>query len=397
MIGNILTIFIYAVVYSISLFLFSVADRTSNSVKLKNIIIIAVLLLAFFASLRNFEVGTDTNSTLLEYFDIAGTFNSIPNILYSDLAANKIVFIVISKIIKMIGLGERVFLFIMEILVLAPIAAIAYIRKNRNSITSTMLFFLFLYYQLSFNWIRQCISASFLLLAIVVFCDGRKKNALIFAIISVLFHTSALLGIIMFTVAWISSNSNRKFLRRFLIMITVLATLILMRYWQTIALYLINQGILPASYRGYVNVFSGAHGQSYKGWFVIGTRTYIEYFLRILFFCIPSIIVLRSNGERMACNEKYRKEFYFFRMCSFLSVLIYSAGLIGLHTAYVNRITCYLDFANILYFGFACRKAIDSRRLVYTYYELCVFLLCIVYNIWLYYVLGWHATVPFYF
>ena len=180
-----------------------------------------------------------------------------------------------------------------------------------------------------------------------------------------------------------SNNKNTK--RKVL-------TFVIMYNWQRLSLLGIQMGILPNSYRGYINVFSGAHGTSFKGWFVIGIKTYVEYFLRILMFIIPTIV----SKEDMSSPER-KTQFSFFQIGALLSILIYSAAFFGLHTAYGNRVTYVLDGFNIIYFGFARFKTRTHKLGLVPASGLIVFLLCIVYNIWLYYMLGWHDTVPYYF
>lgn len=381
-------------IFIITYFFFVSANNAVSLQRKKILLFIGILILSIFSCMRNIEVGTDTAYTIELYFEGAKKYNSIKELLFSGISNSTLIFLVISKLLMLLGLGAKSFLFATQMLVLAPVAAVAYARREKTSISLTMMVFVLLYFQLSFNWIRQSISTAFLLLGITLFLENRKKSSIIVAIISVIFHASALLGILMFAVAWFSSKSKNKNFRRVLILVTIILTFVIMRSWKPLALWMINKGILPVSYMGYVNVFSGAYGGIYKGWFVIGQKTYVEYILRLAMFIIPGY-VLKSKADYSDGNNQIQ-EMNLFRMCSMLSFFIYSAALWGLHTAYGNRITYYLDFANIIYLGLCCRPRYDRKKLSITYTEATIFILILTYNIWLYYVLGWHATVPFY-
>ena len=398
MIETIGTIFTYAIVYSLAILLVSSADKTISIHRKKWKVSFAVIFLAFFSSLRDIEVGTDTVNTIVQYFDSAVKYNSIYTLFSSELSGSTIVFFLIAKFIMAIGLGYKTFLFCMTLLILIPVAVVAYMRRENTPMAATMMFFLFLYFQLSFNWIRQSIAASFLILSVVLFIGDKKKSSIIIALISILFHSSALLGLMLFIVAWFSSKSKSKLVRGFLVFITVLFAILIMTSWKMIALFMINQGILPASYIGYVNVFSGMHGSSFQGWFNVGLRTYGEYILRVGIFIVPFISVRHSHyNMRLANEENKGQEFALFKMCGFLSILIYSAGLFGLHTAYINRVTYFLDFSNIVYLGFTCNINKKHSKFVVPFSQVATFVIAFVYNIWLYYILGWHETVPFSF
>lgn len=396
MLDYVLTFEIYSILYIVTCSIFVLADYVRSTRSKKVLIAIAVLVLSAFASCRGIGVGTDTLNTIDQYFDTADQYKTFGALFFSGMSESTTIFVLIGKILKCFGLGYRSFLFVMELFAIIPIAMIAYLRRKENRIALTMAIYLILFYQLSFNWIRQSIAVAFLLLSVILFTKGRKIGTVIAALLSVLFHASAVIGIVMYVLAWFASRSKSKRKRAALIALSVLVTVFVMFSWKNIALFLIGKGILPSSYIGYVNVFSGASGAS-LGWFKIGLRTYAEFALRIMLFFVPLFFYKAPKYKNILPQVDKENDFFFFRMCACLSLLIYAAAFIGLHTTYANRMTYYLDVCNILYMGLVCKNKTSNRNIHISLAEICVLLLCICYNVWLYYVLGWHDTVPFVF
>lgn len=387
-----LTIILYLIVYISSFAFFCFADKAQKKQIAIRRIVIGVLILSIFAGVRDKSVGTDTAKTITLYFDEAKNISSLGT-LFSQfiLFRSSFIYLLLAKIVLKAGLGFRTFLTIIQVLTVGFVAACAYYRRKTTPIAITMLLFSLLYYQLSFNWIRQSITCSFLLFAVVLFFEGKKKKSVVIMLISILFHSSAIIGIALFVVILFISRVKKKYLNAVIILLTVILTII-MRNWQTIALIGIERGILPSTYQGYINVFSGAHGSTFLGWFIIGKKAYVEYALRVLMLLFPYLATRRksSRGENL-------DQYAFFQMGAFFSVLIYSAALFGLHTAYGNRVTICLDYLYIVYFGLMEYRTKSAKGLTVPLSGFFIILLCLFYNIWLYYVMGWHGTVPYHF
>lgn len=397
MVNTLFTLCLYGAVYLTAYFLFRIANNVQSLWGKKILLALGIVILALFGCMRDFEVGTDTLDTIKMYFEDSKRYHSFGAMFTRGISSSTLIFLIISKILIYLKLGARPFLFIMHILTLAPVTAVAYIRREKTSISLTMAIYMALYYQLSFNWIRQSIATTLLLLGLVLFLNHKKIGALIAVILSELFHASALLGVVLFAVAWFTCKTKNKYLRRALIASAFLVTFVAMVSWQPLALWAIQHGVLPESYMGYISVFSGGHGSSYKGWFLLGKKTYVEYFLRFVMFIFPGYIL--NYQSKKVRNGNLNQELYFFRTCMLLSFLIYSASFLGLHTAYANRVTYYLDIANVIYLGLCCKPKHNNGKysLSFTFNELIVILMVLTYNIWLYYIMGWHETVPFKF
>lgn len=381
----------YTLIYSIATLIFSKAEASKLRSQKKMLIIFGVLFLTVTATMRNINVGTDTADTISKYFtnlySRTTSFNSLSTVIQSD-----IIYIMIAKILHFLRLGERTFLFIMEALCLTPIALCAYYRKDKAPIQVTMAIFLIMFYQISFNWMRQSVSSAFLLLALVLFQDRRIKSSILVALLSILFHTSAVIGISLFAFIYIfmriKNRIKSKNLRTLFVVIFMVIFLSLVLNWQTFFTLGVAHGIFPQRYLGYIRVFSGQ--TTVKSWFVIGLRTYGDYIIRLVLTLIPFIYMRKNVKLQDIKLVKY------YRMITVASLLIYSYIFFVMHSTYGNRLIYSLDYIQILSLGMCYiphRQRPDSIPLC----NVIIFGTIILYNIWLYYVLGWHGTVPFYF
>lgn len=390
MIEKLISLLEYLIIYVVSIFLFSMADGAKRLSTKKRFILAGVLFLSLIGGLRSLDVGTDTLSTVQIYFD-SYRFHGLGSLIQD--AGSTPIYYLIAIILKGLGLGSAAFLFVMQLLIVFPIAIVAYKRREQTSIALTMTFYLLLYYQLSFNWIRQGIAVSFVFLAVTCYQQDKKaiKTILLF-ILAFLFHKSAVLGIAIYIIIHFYVRFDNRYFRGFVLVAVLAIAAVVMWEWKTISLWLIEKGILPKSYIGYVNVFSGAHGNTFRGWFVIGTMTYVEYFFRVVFYLFP-FLLLKFKKKRKLTREKLRS-LNFYSTVSLFSVLIYSVAFWGLHTAYANRLTFYLDIANPIFFGLSYYRPVRRQHMKINLNNLILVAMCVAYNLLLYYMMGWHGTVP---
>ena len=315
MITTLLTVSLYIVVYSTAILVFKAADSTKSEAKKKRIVVCGIIFMALFACMRDISVGTDTAETISLYFadqyerNIA--LDSIEDLLHGD-----VLYFVIANIIHLFHLGSKTFLFVLELCVLSPVAICAYIKRDRIPIHITMLIFSLLYYQLTFNWIRQSAASAFILLTLVYAQNKAIKRAIITAILAVLFHSSAIIGLTLLLFAYTFMRIKNKYLRTVFGVGFMAVFLILLLQWETIVSFGVSYGILPARYEGYLRVFSGQ--TTVESWFRIGTKTYVDYFLRIAIVMVPIVL----SKKNLSLNEQQNVSFY--KIIGIIGLIIYS-------------------------------------------------------------------------
>ena len=387
MVITVLTFFLYALVYSVAILVFKMANDVKNEIERKWILVFGIFFLAMFGSIRDASVGTDTAETISIYFVEQYKRNIILNGI-GEVLHGDIIYFVISQIIHFLHFGSKAFLFVLQVCTLIPVVLCAYIKRNRIPIHITMFIFLLLYYQLTFNWIRQSIASAFILLTVVYVQNKLIKKAVFASILSILFHSSAIIGLLLLACVFLFIRIKHKFLRIILGGFLIIICIFLSFQWEKLAALGINYGILPESYSGYLRVFSGQ--TTVESWFLVGKRTYIDYILRIILVMIPIFIPI----GKIPLNE--RQNIYYYKIVAIIGLIIYSYVLLSMHSTYGNRISYCIEYIQILNLGM-CYLQSPKRRGVIPLRNMIIIITILAYNIWLYYVLGWHDTVPFIF
>lgn len=382
-----MTVCLYIIFYISAIFIFKIADKAINDVTKKRLVCAGVIFVALFASLRDISVGTDTSETVQMYLVDQYTrkldINDFSEFLHGD-----ILYFVIANIIHRLGLGTRTFLFILELFTIAPVAVSAYEKRNQIPLHITVGIYLLLYFQLSFNWIRQSAASAFILLTLVYAQENCKKKAVLAAIMSVMLHSSGIIGLLLLAFTYIFMRIKNKYWRFAFGFGFMLIFLVLLTQWETIVTFGIGSGILPDTYAGYLRVFSGQ--TTVERWFKVGQRTYGEFAIRVLLVALPFILTKKN------ASLKERMQFNFYKIISVLGLIIYGYVLFSMHSAYGNRISYAVDYIQFVNLGACCVRSTEGRW-VTPVRNIIIAGTVVFYNVWLYYVLGWHATVPFIF
>ena len=149
-----------------------------------------VLLLTFRAE----ECGTDTtNYTRYFYALDANTFGAL-------LAATRLelLFSLLMYSVRSLNLSIECLFFICGLLTIVPVYLGAMRLRGKANPHLVMALFYLMFYQYSYNIVRQSIGMSMLFFAVVLLIENRKVWSFVFGIIAVLFHTVAVVYFIVF-------------------------------------------------------------------------------------------------------------------------------------------------------------------------------------------------------
>lgn len=385
--STISTIILYCTIYCITTLLFKVANSSTSRKKTKRYMAVGIAIMAILACCRDISVGTDTEGTIIEYYyDQIGksiVTDGVLSFLHSDVP-----FFLISNILHFLHLGERVFLLVLELLILIPVGIVAYKKRDVIPIHYTMLIFSILYYQTGFNWIRQSEASAFTLLALIYFQEKKFTKAVALSLVGIMIHTAALIGIALLLFVYAFMRIKNKYKKMLFGVVFMALFLYLISRWEYIFSFAIERGILPTSFSGYFRVFSGQ--TRVENWFKIGKKTYVDYIIRVL------IVVLPIFASKKLIDESEVKNTSYYKVVSLMGLIIYSYVFFALQSPYGNRISYSIEYVQILNLGVCCAPH-DTKKIKISLRNILVIGLAIAYNIWLYYVLGWHDTVPFAF
>ncbi len=343
MVGNIFSFAIYMLIYIVAGFFFYLADKEISSNRdRKSIKFLAagVIVLCLFAATRGENVGTDMQVYAIPLYNNTKALNSLATILSQDLRIEKIYYILAYISSHFFGRIE-VFLFTLELLVFLPVTICIYKERKKIRMVVAMTFFMLLYYPMSLNAMRQSIAVAFLLLAISFFLNKKKLWSLVLSVVSIYFHSSAIIGIIILAII-IGISKIRKTIAKF---ITAIASVgfgfVFATRWYSIANSAIQIGLLPIKYSYKIYQFK----ENFSGGeniFATGKLGLVDLFFRLLLFILPLLMLWNKK------NEDARLQFYI--KTSLINIAIYVCIYFSLHTFYGYRIVMPLDYLNILYF-----------------------------------------------
>ena len=183
----------YFLVFLISSLLFYIGSN--RRYKWNIFILVAIFIPCYVAGARAESIGTDT-TVYWGIYDAISTLNYEDFILASFSVEPS--FFMISKLSYNLG-GVFYLFFIYQLITVVPIYLTAYkYKKQLNMGVVFLVYFCFLY-TLSFNIMRQVAAVAILLYGTSFLFDKSKHKIykyMIFSVIGMLFHSSALIGCI---------------------------------------------------------------------------------------------------------------------------------------------------------------------------------------------------------
>lgn len=201
---------VYIIGFSVSTLLFYFSNKV---VKKQQWIIISIALMipCLIAGFRADSVGTDVKRYLVQMTDAAISSNGIKdylnkswymiwqNLYVSDYEYGfSFLVYIVAKLFKNI---YAVQFFIQAFTVVPIYFALRIFHGNISRFCWLgMLTYYLIFFNVTLNAMRQTIAMAFILLAFAYLFNNKQKECTMFTIIAIFFHTSALIGIIIFLI-----------------------------------------------------------------------------------------------------------------------------------------------------------------------------------------------------
>src|SRR5690625_4687138 len=163
---------------------------------------LTIFVPSIFAGVR-FGIGTDYFNYLQGFINstISGTTDS--EFLYS----------IISKTVGFLGLDFQFVLFINAFITTIFIYLALRNHKNVLSIGLGMFLYMLLYYQMSYNIVRQVTALAILLYSLQYISKRNFKLFTLFIILAMGFHTTAIIFYPLYFLNWLYGSSKHKILK----------------------------------------------------------------------------------------------------------------------------------------------------------------------------------------
>ncbi|MDO4289763.1 MAG: EpsG family protein [Eggerthellaceae bacterium] len=197
--------------------------------------IFIVLLLSLFAGFRYQVVGTDTQGYALPLYNMAVMQTDFMSFYHQDwfrawgwstvdtIEIGYLVFVWISA-----KLGSfQLLLFLTSFFTVGPFY-LALAMRREVSLPFGLFMFMFLYFNVTLNAMRQWIAIAFIFLALVGVYDSAKclrsqPSVILLLVVAFLFHSSALLGAIPFLLMLFLKRGNTSIRLGIVVVVSVIA------------------------------------------------------------------------------------------------------------------------------------------------------------------------------
>ena len=335
--GVITSIFLYYIVFGVATFFFIKADLAKNDKGVKVFVLLGVLILSYFASIRGVAVGWDTYDTVNTNFNKLKYYNSFSSLWSNRDKIKEPIYWVISYIIQIVTDDSRVFLFVLQLLTVGPIAIVAYENRKKCSISIVMVAYMFLFYQVSLNIIRQSVSAAFLLLAASKLLNKSYFKAAIFGLVALLMHNSGILGIVLFFAIFIIVGNENTKVRIYTMTMCVCVGIVVLVFWQSIFNYLAETNVLRGNYDSYISIMSG---EEYSKYTVFSSRNIVFEALRFIGIIILLFVL---QGNHSASDRDVR----ILKYSIVVSFVMYSIINLVLKSYLADRMSMFLDYMQL--------------------------------------------------
>lgn len=292
-----------------SAFLLHGASKRIKKISGKVLFIIAALIPIILATIRSSEVGIDVNVYVQPYVRTALNASSFASYFNSMLISGVEVGYALLNYIGAVWLGglSGVF-FLSMLLVIVPIYLRILDYKENIPVWVSTLIYLFTFYNLSLNLARQAIVLSILFYAFKYVESNKLKIFVIFILVALLFHNSALLGLIYIILLKIANGKNWRF-KQFSILLLLLLVIV---FYNRIFTIIVNV-LFSNNVDKYINAFL-SDGSGYLSFWmivinvfaimcVLFSKKYLEkekyykYYLLIVVFNFSLYLLTIYNGN----------------------------------------------------------------------------------------------------
>lgn len=271
---------------------------------------VAVLTLVIIFGIRDFSIGTDTES-----------YRYIFNILGKDIELSsseyEIGFSFLSIVINKIFNNFSIFLLLLGLIMYWNIiSGICQISKVPS--ISVMCYFCLRLYAQSFNLLRQYLALSFCFIALVYLIKNNSKvGFIVYVLMGFLFHKSAILFLIVLPLKYIKFNYKT-------IIVSVVCSVLIIIF-------------LPNIIKGFDNIT----GSNYYKYIKLESSVFSISNISTIIVMICAVLLILLNFKKIKKNTTTSKEYNLFAnmFLIFVCVFIISNFSIPL----VNRISIYFQ------------------------------------------------------
>ncbi|CDB35090.1 putative uncharacterized protein [Phascolarctobacterium sp. CAG:266] len=381
------SVFLYLLVFLTTVLMCYIINLKYNNLDGREVIIrrcllaFAVLLPTLIAGLRGDFVGTDMHVYILDDFYLSE--NKSFNELLRVLPGREFGYLLLLYITSRFSDTPVLFLSCAQLLTYGLVLFGIYKLRDKINFTVAVSVYLFLFYNMSFNILRQSIACAFLFLAFIYLYDRKKIKFICLALLACLFHKVAIVGLILLIILYFYNNLQLASLQSYLLPI-FLITLGVYIFYKEFFVFLLNNFDFPDYLKNYINIIVMQTTIGNQFYFIqsIGKGLILELCFKVLFVIIPYMLLKRHNENNIL---------RFSLIVAFTSSCIYLFGFFAFNTIYAYRITMFLDYFLIILLAVSIKDSCKFLK------NILIIVMLFYYWLGVYMLMGWHGTNLYYF
>ena len=341
----------------------------------------AVIIPSLLAGVRDDTVGKDVLQYAVRTFNYAEMSTSFEQM--RSLSKEPIGYTLLAYITSRFFKDTGAFLFASQLFVAAPVYIAAYKTRKKRPMWLTMCSYMFLFYNNSFNIMKQSVSSAFILLCYCYIKEKKYVKAAICFGIAFSFHFSAVFGLLFILLARFVKNKNDK---KSKIMLAALFVFVMI-FLKDISMFLINNSFLPEKYTRNITAVFDLDQIVYLRIVGFNMHVFMDWIFRVLLVVVPLSLAKKAG----------RNIDVYVRIITVIGLVFYTYVLFAFRTVYGGRISIYCDFFLIMLVPAATkvfRKDTFRDRLIVN--SLVVGFMGLYWFLWVM-IFGWSASNYFKF
>lgn len=344
-------------------------------------LIIGILLASLFCGIRDSSIVAprDVKMYVLPVLDSLQENSNIITFFNNNSSLEK-GYLLYIYIVTRFSSDIHIVLFFLQLIPSIAVFYFAYKKRNDYSMMICVLVYLLYWYMIFYTIIRQGIAVSLILLSIMFLKEKKYKRTILFFIFALLFHSSAIIGIVLYLIIYICNNSkysNKK--KNILLSIMIVTMLICMIFYKNMIYILVfNLKILPAKIYTYIT--------DSRYYLVDGSLKKIDLILSLFCFIISIFLFVIKNKDK---NKNELKENYIYTLINLMIVMI------SLKISNINRLGYYFFMPSQMYFFSNFKRIFKNNRLNKIISTTIIIVLLLVVWIWKYPITYEWETFPY--
>ncbi|MCM1059369.1 MAG: EpsG family protein [Eubacterium sp.] len=374
---------IYIGMFFLSIFFLEFAfilKKDSNALY-KICIAVSIVIPCLLAALRSYAVGSDTLAYVSMFKNAGNTVGLSEYIrnLKSSWGVSDIAFAFINYIVFKLTNSVEVDFFVQEALIIIPVFGALFIMfKNKNQVIFGVVIFYLFCYNTSFNIVRQYIALSFELLAFAFLEKKDKKHFVIFLLISVLFHNSAIVAYgIYLLYCFIKTKVIKPKEKGLILLFLIIIVIGIIINIEQVLNFILSLGLLDYRYYSYTSMY---------------LRNSFDVDLITTLIGLSVLILMLINKKMLSENLRY-VDFY---------IIMLILGLVTQQASnfisYAQRISLYFYmpcfFIVLPQFAIKNVNYVRKKELIYSIAAFSIFL---IYFVWSILINNSNQTLPYLF